>query len=86
MGLALSLDEDRLDEIFTINETDEACLQAMLELFMMRLDINISWEEIYSAERKVRVNAVGEMKNSRDVAIPQKKSDESDYHDVTPGE
>ena len=32
-GEALSLDKDRLDEIYTNNETDEACLEEMLELY-----------------------------------------------------
>ena len=52
LGEALSLDEDHLDEIFTNNETDEACLHVMLELYMERS--NHSWEEIESAMRKVR--------------------------------
>ena len=52
LGEALSLDEDRLDEIFTNNENDEACLHDMLELYMERS--NHSWEEIESAMRKVR--------------------------------
>ena len=38
LGEALSLDEDRLDEIYTNNETDEACLQEMLELYLARPD------------------------------------------------
>ena len=47
------MDEDRLDEIFTNNETDETCLQEMLELYMMRTDLNHSWEEIEAAFRKI---------------------------------
>ena len=34
LGEALSLDEDQLDEIFINNETDEACLEVMLEQYM----------------------------------------------------
>ena len=45
--MALSLDEDRLDdEVFPGNETDEACLQEMIELYMMRSDLDHSWEKI----------------------------------------
>ena len=49
LGEALSLDDDRLDEIFTNNETDEACLREMVELYMMRSDLDHSWEEIEHA-------------------------------------
>ena len=52
LGEALSLDEDRLDEIFTNNETEEACLRVMLEFYMKRS--NHSWEEIETAMSKVR--------------------------------
>ena len=54
MGLALSLDDDRLDEIFTNNETDEACLHEMLEVYMARPDLNHSWEEVQEALKKAR--------------------------------
>ena len=53
LGEALSLDEDRLDEIFTNNETDEACLQEMLELYMARSDLNHGWEEVQKALKKI---------------------------------
>ena len=53
LGEALSLDEDRLDEIFTNNETDEACLRVMLEHYMERSDLKHNWEEIREARRKV---------------------------------
>ena len=46
LGEALSLDEDRLDEIYTNNQTDEACLQEMIEVYMLRSDLDHSWEEI----------------------------------------
>ena len=54
LGEALSLDEDRLDEIFTNNETNEACLSVMLEVYMMRSDLKHSWEEIEEAVKKAR--------------------------------
>jgi hypothetical protein len=53
LGLALSLDDDRIDEILTNNETDEACLQEMLEHYMMRSDSNHSWEEIEAALERI---------------------------------
>ena len=53
LGSALSLDEDRLDEIFTNNMTEEACLQQMLELYMKRTDLDHSWEEIKAALAKI---------------------------------
>ena len=49
LGLALFLDDDQLDKIPTSNETDEACLREMLELYMLRSDVNHSWEEIEGA-------------------------------------
>ena len=57
LGEALSLDEDRLDEIFTNNETDEACLQEMLKHYMMRSDLNHSWEEIEAALKKIETSS-----------------------------
>ena len=39
LGETLSLDEDRLDEIFTNNKIDEACLQEMLELYMILITV-----------------------------------------------
>ena len=54
LGEALSLDDDRLDEIFTNNETDDACLQEMLELYMIRPDLDHSWEEVQEAVKKIR--------------------------------
>ena len=52
LGEALSLDDDRLDEIYTNNETDEACLQEVLELYMARPDLDHSWEEVQEAVKK----------------------------------
>ena len=53
LGEALSLDEDRLDEIYTNNETDEICLQEMLEVYMMRPNLSHSWGEIQNALKKI---------------------------------
>ena len=54
LGEALSLDEDQLDEIFTNNETDEACLEEMLEHYLQRSDLNHSWKEIEAALEKIK--------------------------------
>ena len=54
LGEALSLDEDRLDEIFTNNDTGEACLHVMLEHYMERCGLKHGWEEIREAMRKVK--------------------------------
>ena len=51
IGEALYFDEDRLDEIFTNNEIDEACLQTMLEFYLKNSDFDHNWEEIEKAAR-----------------------------------
>ena len=53
LGEALSLDEDRLDEIYTNNETDETCLQEMLEVYMMSPNLSHSWKKIQEALIKI---------------------------------
>ena len=53
LGEALSLDEDQLNEIFTNNETDEACLEVMLKKYMARPYLNYSWEEIQKALKQI---------------------------------
>ena len=53
LGEALSLHEDQLDEIYTNNETDEACLQNMLELYVARPGFSHSWEKIEAAKEAV---------------------------------
>jgi hypothetical protein len=70
LGKALSLDEARLDEIFTNNETDEACLVEMLKLYMMRSGRNHSWEEIEAAEEKVRKELLKEQAETTDNISP----------------
>ena len=57
LGEALSLDEDILDEIFTKNEREEDCLQEMLEHYMMRSDLDHSWEEIEAALIKIETSS-----------------------------
>lgn len=46
IGEALKFGEDHLDEIFTNNETDEDCLQAMMEFYLRNSDFEHSWKEI----------------------------------------
>ena len=55
LGEALSLDEDRLDEIYTNNERDEDCLREMLESYMMRSDLDHSWEEVENALKMIGI-------------------------------
>ena len=81
LGEALSLDEDHLDEIYTNNETDEACLREILELYMMRSDRNYSWEKIETAEKKVK-EAVDQKQCDCGVEIPQKKSEKEQPAEV----
>ena len=58
IGEALQFDEDHLDEIFTNNETDEDCLQAMLEFYFKNCDYDHSWEEIDKAVRIANVEGM----------------------------
>ena len=61
LGEALKFDDDHLDEIFTNNETDEGCLQAMLEFYFKNSDFEHSWEEI---DRAIEItNAKGWIQN-----------------------
>ena len=53
LGEILSLKEEILDEIFTNNNTDEACLWKMLVFYMMRSDLHHDWEEITNALLKM---------------------------------
>ena len=71
LGETLSLDEDRLDEIFTNNETDEACLQEMFELYMARSDLNHSWEEVQEALKKIEESAIDQLEISPGEVIDQ---------------
>lgn len=58
-GEALSLHEEILIEVFTNNETDEDCLQEMLERYLERSDLKHSWEEIDEALRRVEACNLG---------------------------
>ena len=53
LGEILSVTEDNLDEIFTNNKTDEACLQEMLRFYLMRSDLQHDWEEVSTALRNL---------------------------------
>ena len=57
LGETLSLDDDRLDEIYINNETEETCLREMIELYMMRSDLDHSWEEIEAALQKIIISS-----------------------------
>ena len=58
LGEPLSVDEDLVDEIFTNNETDEACLREMLDCYMKRFDLKHNWEEIKAAEKKAKEGSI----------------------------
>ena len=47
-----------MDEIFTNNETDEDCLQAMLEFYFKNSDYDHSWEEIDKAVKIANVEGM----------------------------
>ena len=67
IGEALKFDEDHLDEIFTNNETDEGCLQAMLEFYFKNSDFEHTWEEI---DRAIEIaNAKGWVKNLNSISL-----------------
>ena len=60
LGEALQLDEDHLDDINTNNETDEACLQDMLEFYMENSDFQHNWKEMADALRKIDEETIAE--------------------------
>ena len=53
LGEALSIDEDDLDIINTNNETDEACLQDMLEFHEEKCDLEHTWEVMATALKQI---------------------------------
>ena len=53
LGEALSLDEDDLDIIDTNNETNEACLQDMLEFYVKKSDSQYTWEKMATALKEM---------------------------------
>ena len=46
-------DEDRLDEIFTNNETEEDCLRELIDVYLARSHLEPSWEKIDAALTEV---------------------------------
>ena len=59
VGEALGFDEDHLDEIFTNNETDEDCLQAMLEFYFKNSDhVHNLEEQIDEAVKLANIEGV----------------------------
>ncbi|MCG8622065.1 MAG: hypothetical protein MJE68_08750 [Proteobacteria bacterium] len=73
LGGALSLDEDRLDEIFTNNDRDEDCLKEVLELYMMRSDLKHSWEKIHKALQEIEKTIESSGEASPPPVIPRVK-------------
>ena len=57
----MRFDEDDLDEIFTNNETDEDCLQTMLEFYFKSSNYDHNWEEIDKAVRNADVEGEKEL-------------------------
>ena len=60
LGEALSLDEDRLDEIYTNNEREEDCLREMLKYYMMNSDFQHSWEEMATVLKRINEEIIAE--------------------------
>ena len=54
LGEALGLDEDRLDEIFTNNQSEEECLRDMLEVWFKK-SYKPTWWKVANA-----LHAIGE--------------------------
>ena len=52
LGELLRIDEDLLDEIFTINETDEECLKAVLEVWLQK-STNLTWRDMTHALKRI---------------------------------
>ena len=73
LGEALSFDDDRLDEIFTNNETDEACLQEMLEIYTARPNFKHNWEEIREAIKKIGEETSGMLLHTTSINPPPPK-------------
>ena len=60
LGEALSLDEDDLDIIDANNETDEACLQDMLEFYVEKSDSQCTWEKMATALKEMDQETIAE--------------------------
>ena len=54
LGKALSVDEDRLKEIYTTNERDNDSLREMLKVYMARSDLNHCWKEIEAVLKMIK--------------------------------
>ena len=52
LGELLKIDEDLLDEIFTVNETDEECLKAILEVWLQK-STNLTWKDVTHALKEL---------------------------------
>lgn len=60
LGEALSIDEDDLDIINTNNETDEACLQDMLEFHEEKSDFQHTWGVMATALKQINQEGLPE--------------------------
>ena len=53
LGMAMSMDDDHLDQVFTNNEGDEACLRDLLERYMDNGDFQHNWEETVNFLKRI---------------------------------
>ena len=58
LGMVMSMDDDYLDQVFTNNEGDEACLRDLLERYMDNGDFKHNWEEIVAILEKMDENTL----------------------------
>ena len=58
LGMVMSVDDDYLDQVFTNNEGDEACLRDLLERYMDNGDFQHNWEEIVAILKKMDENVL----------------------------
>ena len=54
MGETLSLSEEQVRDINTDSETDEACLRAMVERYLLLTTVSHTWEEIDAALERAK--------------------------------
>lgn len=54
------MDEDDLDIIDPNNETDEACLQDMLEFYVEKSNSQCTWEKVATALTKINEKMLAE--------------------------
>ena len=55
---ALNFDEDRVDEIFTNNETDYMRLHELVEYYFMNVHCSHSWEEVVRVLSEIEEHAL----------------------------